>query len=710
MKPQDQQGGGSRAAKKRAKKKKKNKQPQPSNEEDRKELVETTKSKSESKKRPLEEKDVAGHSAKNKSSKKDNAEKKKANGGGGILKKPKYSSEGASTKNSNTAEEDQLEDTEENNMQEEELQNLDAQDLDVLLPQEIQELITSDKFSLQDLLLLPSDKKKKQSTTSKSAQKSNKDVEKMVDEDNSVQNPFQELTSKQRARCALNILLAPSNICAEEFYEEYWEKKALCVQVQKDKNKKHHKHRFDGFLSLKSIRQWTERHTLHYGRDLNVTRYHTLTPGQPKRRANIDPPPYQDNKTGETKYVQADSSFVWEQYDEKKATVRLLCPHKHNDTIHSLLSLFELEWGCMVGANAYLTPPGGSQGFAPHYDDIEAFCLQLEGRKRWKVYAPPKEARLPRVSSEDFTDEDMMEQEPVLDVVLEPGDFLYMPRGWVHQGITLPGNEHSLHLTMSAMQQWAWVDYLELLMPEALEAAANSETSISLRKGLPRNFLDYMGAMYDQRDDDLLPDKLKEGGKNKEGEKEGNDNDNDEGDGDGAKEDYEEAQRQRLALMQENFREEAKKRIMRVAKEAMDMVDAACDQIGKRFLSDRLPPGLTAEELAGTTEGQKDAKIWPTTLCRLSRPGIARLVLEDGKAVLYHCADNSRVFHERALEPMEFEVDDAPALEQLITTVEPEWIPVSDLIHEGMGDKIAIAQALYDEGILAIVNPEGGLA
>ena len=36
---------------------------------------------------------------------------------------------------------------------------------------------------------------------------------------------------------------------------------------------------------------------------------------------------------------------------------------------------------------SYLTP-AGSQGFAPHYDDIEAFVLQLEGRKEWKLYSP----------------------------------------------------------------------------------------------------------------------------------------------------------------------------------------------------------------------------------------------------------------------------------------------------------------------------------
>ena len=41
----------------------------------------------------------------------------------------------------------------------------------------------------------------------------------------------------------------------------------------------------------------------------------------------------------------------------------------------------------MVDCFSYLTPPG-TQGFAPHYDDIEAFILQLEGKKHWKLYNP----------------------------------------------------------------------------------------------------------------------------------------------------------------------------------------------------------------------------------------------------------------------------------------------------------------------------------
>lgn len=55
--------------------------------------------------------------------------------------------------------------------------------------------------------------------------------------------------------------------------------------------------------------------------------------------------------------------------------------------IHKMNATLQEYFHCMVGINVYLTPPN-SQGFAPHFDDIEAFVLQIEGKKRWKLYAP----------------------------------------------------------------------------------------------------------------------------------------------------------------------------------------------------------------------------------------------------------------------------------------------------------------------------------
>jgi lysine-specific demethylase/histidyl-hydroxylase NO66 len=484
---------------------------------------------------------------------------------------------------------------------------------------------------------------------------------------------LQEITAKQRAKCVLQSILGSMDV--EEFYDQYWEKEPLLVQNM-DKN------RLDGFLSIKSIKKMTEDQPMAYGRDLNVTKYEQGLDGV-KRRITLDQIGQEDGD-----FIVADPKDLWSNY-ENGCTIRLLCPHQNSESTHSLLSTLELEWGCMVGANAYLTPPGASQGFSPHYDDIDAYILQLEGKKHWKVYAPlNKQETLPRVSSSDYTEEDLKDVEPALDVVLEAGDLLYLPRGWIHQACTL--QEHSLHLTVSAMQQWAWVDYLELLIPQALGAAGASEKSTSLREGLPRNFLDYMGAVHDTPED---PEELKVLAKREQPA----------GEDDATKRLQQQKDRMRALFM-----EEAKKRIMRVTKEAISMMDAACDQIGKSFLSDRLPPALTPAELLLTSENRSESggKIWPNTMCRLVRPGIARLVLEDGKAVLYQCADNSRVYHGNPLSPLEFEMDDAPAIEAMVTTVEPHWIMVKDLIHDDIEDKMELAQALYDEGILAIMQTE----
>jgi lysine-specific demethylase/histidyl-hydroxylase NO66 len=102
--------------------------------------------------------------------------------------------------------------------------------------------------------------------------------------------------------------------------------------------------------------------------------------------------------------------------------------------------------------------PEDSQGFAPHYDDIEAFILQVEGKKRWKLYRPRTEdEELPRFSSRNFTEDECGEL--IYDVVLEEGDLLYFPRGTVHQARAVKGN-HSLHITLSCYQLNSYADLM----------------------------------------------------------------------------------------------------------------------------------------------------------------------------------------------------------------------------------------------------------
>lgn len=68
---------------------------------------------------------------------------------------------------------------------------------------------------------------------------------------------------------------------------------------------------------------------------------------------------------------------------------------------------------------------------------------------------------LPRTSSRNFDQDEI--GEPIIDVILRPGDFLYMPRGYIHQADTLFTETHSLHLTFSTYQQNSIFDFLKVV-------------------------------------------------------------------------------------------------------------------------------------------------------------------------------------------------------------------------------------------------------
>ncbi|HEX6498282.1 MAG TPA: cupin domain-containing protein [Micromonosporaceae bacterium] len=100
-----------------------------------------------------------------------------------------------------------------------------------------------------------------------------------------------------------------------------------------------------------------------------------------------------------------------------------------------------------VQVNAYLTPPG-NRGFAAHYDTHDVFVLQVAGAKRWRVHPPVVPDPLERQPWGGVADEVAASADtpPALDVVLRPGDALYLPRGWLHSAQAL--GEQSLHLTV----------------------------------------------------------------------------------------------------------------------------------------------------------------------------------------------------------------------------------------------------------------------
>ncbi|BCB75491.1 cupin domain-containing protein [Phytohabitans flavus] len=132
---------------------------------------------------------------------------------------------------------------------------------------------------------------------------------------------------------------------------------------------------------------------------------------------------------------------------------------------------FARELGGQLGqplqVNAYLTP-AASQGFATHYDTHDVFVLQVHGRKRWRVHEPVLPDPLERQAWGGRADEvsAVAQGAPALDEVLEPGDALYLPRGWLHSAQAQ--EEASLHLTVGikALTRYALVEALLELAAE----------------------------------------------------------------------------------------------------------------------------------------------------------------------------------------------------------------------------------------------------
>ena len=85
---------------------------------------------------------------------------------------------------------------------------------------------------------------------------------------------------------------------------------------------------------------------------------------------------------------------------------------------------------------------GVTHGFDVHWDDHDAFIIQLTGRKFWRLHGPTRPAPLHR----DVEPPGSPPAEPVDEFMLEAGDVLYVPRGHWHDVAAV--GELSLHLTI----------------------------------------------------------------------------------------------------------------------------------------------------------------------------------------------------------------------------------------------------------------------
>ncbi|CAF1477233.1 unnamed protein product [Adineta steineri] len=446
-----------------------------------------------------------------------------------------------------------------------------------------------------------------------------------------------------------SLLIDP--IPLKQFSKRTWQKEALHISRKQSTY-------YNGLFSTSDIDDILRENILEYGDNVDLTFYNPLTSKKERH-----------NPAG-----RARPAVVWDSYNEG-CSVRILNPHTYSKNIWKLLSCLQEFFGSLVGANTYLTPPG-SQGFAPHYDDIDAFILQLEGKKHWRVYKPLNDDEvLPLKSSGDLDKNVLNGIKPCIDVVLEAGDLLYMPRGYIHQGTTLD-DAHSLHLTVSCYQQNTWGDLFKILLPKAVDYAM--KTNVKFRQGLPLGHLNHFGLIHSTK---------------------------------------------KLSMKKRaKFHSECHRLLDELLRESVPIqMDNSVDMMAQRFMHDALPPMLTAEEQLTTIQEQGErwnsdfnrvsnvVELEPDTRVRLLRRHCLRVAEQDtneggedddeDNIVAYYTTDNARSYHDRPLSTLGVDKETLPALEMLFTTY-PQFLSIDSLPLATVEDKIAFISTLYEKGLV----------
>jgi len=250
--------------------------------------------------------------------------------------------------------------------------------------------------------------------------------------------------SSQRLPTFQDLILPYSH---ETFLGEFWERKPLYI---KRENPKH----YEGLLDRRELHRllsltWVNR------RDARIVK-----DGEPDPERMI----FDDEG-------RASALALMGAYADGFTIVVNNLQSRHRE-VSFLCRGVEMFFRQPIGANVYLTPAQAS-GLRPHFDDHDAFVLQLEGSKEWRLFGFAAEQPL-RGQHFDVDASTLGDAKQV--VRLEPGDLLYLPRGVVHAAQST--DTSSLHLTLG-LSSFSWADLLQ----EALTLRARNE--LPLRFTLP---------------------------------------------------------------------------------------------------------------------------------------------------------------------------------------------------------------------------------
>lgn len=431
-------------------------------------------------------------------------------------------------------------------------------------------------------------------------------------------------------------ILNPTKL--DDYFKQVFEKESLIIKRNKEKY-------FSDIVTATELKAKVLSKTFTLGKDFTCSSYNF----EKQERINMS---------------NTEPKSIVDSFNNDGFSLRFLRPQDQFESISFLVTALESVFNTIGGCNIYLTP-ANSQGFAPHYDDVDVFVLQLEGKKHWKAFKPfkneeglyhPNFPALPLTSSGDFTIEEVEsceELEEVVDQTLSAGDFLYLPRGFVHFAKT--EETHSLHLTISVNQRSTYGD---LIVDAVRNVVSRSE---NLRKTLPRDMFDALGIMN-------TDDPTKE-------------------------------------TRREAIIEHIGNIFQTTIAESLDL-DTTVDDLALKFMTEQQNSRtlLKTQEIESDDEAE-DSKILTelnlNSVVSMACKNSARIVLVDGSLVVYHILKNGRVDD---LPGLEFELEDAEMLELLLKSdPDEDTFIVKELPNDSDKDKLRVVQFLLQQQIIILL-------
>ena len=140
------------------------------------------------------------------------------------------------------------------------------------------------------------------------------------------------------------------------------------------------------------------------------------------------------SKTGDGKWAMSSGpDHKLPPLSRKEWTLLVQGVDLHHDAVHGLLQQFRFVPDARLD-DLMISYASEGGGVGPHFDSYDVFLLQAQGRRRWKI-GPQKDLTLvdgaPLKILQNFA--------PKEEFVLEPGDMLYLPPRYAHDGVAEGG-------------------------------------------------------------------------------------------------------------------------------------------------------------------------------------------------------------------------------------------------------------------------------